>query len=49
MCSTLEAQLARLRAAIDEVALAARAGPAGRSDAATWPSGWPASGHDRGT
>src|SRR5579863_2392891 len=34
MCSTLEARLARLWAAIDEVALAARAGPAGHTDTA---------------
>jgi hypothetical protein len=33
MCSTLEARLARLRAAIDEVALAACTGPAGHTDA----------------
>jgi hypothetical protein len=32
MCSTREARLARLRAAIDEVALAARADPAGHAD-----------------
>jgi hypothetical protein len=32
MCSTREARLARLRAAIDEVALAARAGPDGHAD-----------------
>src|SRR5215467_4242037 len=32
MCSTREARLARLRAAIDEVALAAQADPAGHAD-----------------
>jgi hypothetical protein len=32
MCSTLEIRLAMLRAAIDEVALAARADRAGRTD-----------------
>ena len=32
MCSTLEARLARLRAAIDEVALAARAARGGQTD-----------------
>ena len=32
MCSTREACLARLRAAIDEVALAAHSGPAGQAD-----------------
>jgi hypothetical protein len=31
MCSTREARLDRLRAAIDEVALAAHAGPAGQA------------------
>jgi hypothetical protein len=33
MCSTLEARLARLRAAIDEVALAARTGQPGQTGA----------------
>ena len=33
MCSTLEARLARLRAAIDEVALAARTGQPGHTGA----------------
>ena len=34
MCSTREAQIARLRTAIDELALAAQAGPAGHADPA---------------
>ena len=33
MCSTREARLATLRAAIDEVALAARTGPSGHVEA----------------
>ena len=41
MCSTLEARLARLRAAIDEVALAARAARGGHTgpDGRTGPDG----------